>query len=96
MKHLYRNRFSTFAWQMKGNIKDITDQYTTEWIRPHLPWVFHQVLDYIVDIDFSGDDNHETEEKYVDYFEMYDNRLRDEIPDWKKLKASKKYLQRKK
>lgn len=68
-------------------IKDITDQYTTESLKPNYPWIFNRTLEFI-DIDFTcdGGDN----DDYVDYFEQFDSRLKNEIPNWDKLKALKK------
>lgn len=77
---------------MKLKIKDVTDRYTTESLRPHHPWVFHRVLEHI-EIDFIADDDHEAEANHIDYFEKYDERLKNEIPNWNELKALKKSLQ---
>lgn len=63
---------------MKLKIKDITTSYTTESLQPHHSWVFNHVLEYI-DIDFIADDDQEAEANYIDYFEKYDNRLKNVI-----------------
>lgn len=76
-------------------IQDITDKYAVGSIRPHYPWVFNHVLQFI-EIDFAYDDDREAEQNHVDYFEKYKSRLKNEIRDWNRLKALKKPLQRKK
>lgn len=47
----------------------------------------------LIHIDFESDDDVDAENNYIDYFEIFDERLKNEIPGWKKLKDFKKSLQ---
>lgn len=83
-----------FVWLNTLTIKDITDQHVSELLQPHYPFVFNRTLEFI-DIDFITNDDTQAEANFIDYFELFDERLKKEIPNWVKLKALKKSLQRK-
>lgn len=59
-------------------MKDITDHYTNEPLKPNYPCVFNRTLEF-KDMDFTCDGG--DSDDYVDYFEQFDSRLKNEIPN---------------